>query len=67
MIESKIKMRGFASLTLERRQQIASMGGKKAHANGTAHSFTPEEARTAGRKGGLARQAKLRKKKTVVG
>ena len=33
---------------------IASKGGKAAHAKGTAHEWTPEEARAAGRKGGTA-------------
>jgi general stress protein YciG len=32
---------------------IASKGGKAAHAKGTAHEFTPEEAREAGRRGGM--------------
>src|SRR5262249_10194313 len=50
--------RGFASMTPERRREIARMGGKRAHANGSAHQFTPEEARLAGRKGGLTAQAK---------
>lgn len=36
----------------ELRQKIASRGGKAAHARGTAHKFTSEEARLAGRKGG---------------
>lgn len=36
----------------ERQRQIASKGGKAAHEKGTAHEFTPEEAREAGRKGG---------------
>jgi hypothetical protein len=31
------------------------MAAKKGHERGTAHEFTPEEARVAGRKGGLAR------------
>lgn len=48
--------RGFASMTPERRREIASMGAKKAHANGNAHKWTPEEARAAGKKGGLARR-----------
>ncbi|MFA7243790.1 MAG: KGG domain-containing protein [Patescibacteria group bacterium] len=48
-----IKRRGFASMSLEKRKKIASMGGKASHAKGTAHEFTPEEARIAGRKGGL--------------
>jgi uncharacterized protein len=46
--------RGFASMDEEKQRQIASKGGKAAHAKGTAHEFTPEEAREAGRKGGQA-------------
>lgn len=46
--------RGFLSMTLERRRDVASAGGKAAHERGTAHEFTPEEARAAGRKGGEA-------------
>ena len=37
-----------------KQREIASKGGKAAHAKGTAHEFTPEEARQAGRKGGQA-------------
>src|SRR5262245_17052464 len=44
--------RGFASMSPEKQREIASKGGKAAHAKGTAHEFTPEEARAAGRKGG---------------
>jgi general stress protein YciG len=44
--------RGFASLTPEQRKVIASKGGKTAHAKGTAHEWTSEEAKEAGRKGG---------------
>jgi len=36
----------------EKQREIASKGGRAAHAKGTAHEFTPEEARIAGRKGG---------------
>jgi uncharacterized protein len=36
----------------ERQKEIASKGGRAAHAKGTAHEWTPEEARSAGRKGG---------------
>jgi len=41
---------------MERSKQrhIASKGGKAAHQKGTAHEWTSEEARAAGRKGGLA-------------
>ncbi len=44
--------RGFASMDDEKQREIASKGGKAAHEKGTAHEFTPEEAREAGRKGG---------------
>ncbi len=56
---SGIKRRGFGSMSPEQRSRIASMGGKQAHADGTAHRYTTEEARAAGRKGGLARSKKL--------
>jgi len=46
--------RGFASMDPERQRQIASRGGKAAHASGNAHQFNAIEAREAGRKGGLA-------------
>ncbi len=45
--------RGFASMDPAKQKEIASRGGKAAHAKGTAHEFTSEEARGAGRKGGL--------------
>jgi general stress protein YciG len=48
--------RGFAMLDATRRQEIARKGGKLAHALGRAHQFTHDEARIAGRKGGLARR-----------
>jgi general stress protein YciG len=44
--------RGFASMDASKQREIASKGGKAAHAQGRAHEFTAEEARTAGRKGG---------------
>lgn len=44
--------RGFASMTPEKQREIASKGGRAAHAKGTAHEWTSEEARNAGRKGG---------------
>ncbi len=46
--------RGFAVMAVERVREIARIGGKAAHEAGTAHEFTSEEARLAGRKGGLA-------------
>lgn len=44
--------KGFAALDRDQRRQIASAGGRAAHKNGTAHKFTSDEARNAGRKGG---------------
>ena len=44
--------RGFASMDKAKQREIASKGGHAAHAKGTAHEFTPDEARRAGRKGG---------------
>jgi len=44
--------RGFASMDQEKQREIASKGGKAAHEKGSAHEFTSEEAREAGRKGG---------------
>jgi len=38
----------------KKQREIASRGGRAAHAHGTAHKFSPEEARLAGRKGGEA-------------
>lgn len=48
------RLRGFAAMDAEKQRQIASKGGKVAHQRGNAHEFTPEEAREAGRKGGVA-------------
>jgi hypothetical protein len=36
----------------EKQREIASKGGRAAHEKGTAHEWTAEEARNAGRKGG---------------
>jgi hypothetical protein len=52
--------RGFAGMTAEAVHRIASQGGKAAHAAGTAHEFTAEEAKAAGRLGGLAAQRRKR-------
>jgi general stress protein YciG len=45
--------RGFASMDRERQREISSQGGKAAHQKGTAHEFDSNEAREAGRKGGM--------------
>jgi general stress protein YciG len=48
------RRRGFAAMDRDRVKEIASKGGKAAHAAGTAHQFSSDEARNAGRKGGMA-------------
>ena len=50
--------RGFASMDREKQREIASKGGKAAHQKGTAHEWSPAEAREAGRKGGIASHRK---------
>jgi general stress protein YciG len=44
--------RGFASMDAMKQREIARKGGRAAHVKGTAHEFTQDEARAAGRKGG---------------
>ena len=46
--------RGFAAMDTSKQREIASKGGRAAHAQGTAHEFSADEAREAGRKGGVA-------------
>lgn len=46
--------RGFASMTPQKRKQIASMGGVASQKKGTAHRFSPDEVSEMGRKGGKA-------------
>jgi uncharacterized protein len=58
MDEEKKGKRGFALLSPEVRKDISSMGGRAAHASGSAYTFSPEEARIAGSKGGKATHAK---------
>lgn len=48
------KRRGFAAMDRNAVREIARKGGVAAHERGTAHRFTAEEARDAGRKGGRA-------------
>jgi general stress protein YciG len=51
-MEPKTRQGGFASMDEEKQREIARKGGMAAHCKGTAHEFTTEEARFAGRKGG---------------
>ena len=46
--------RGFAAMSPEKQREIASKGGRAAHQKGTAHEWSSDEAREAGRKGGMA-------------
>src|SRR3954471_170235 len=46
------RSRGFASMDANKQREIARKGGRAAHEKGTAHEFTADEARAAGRKGG---------------
>jgi len=46
--------RGFAVMEPDRQREIASKGGKAAHEKGTAHRWSEQEAKEAGRKGGAA-------------
>ena len=48
------KRRGFAGMSDQRQRAIAAQGGRAAHKQGTAHEFSPSEARKAGQKGGEA-------------
>jgi general stress protein YciG len=58
-IQPKLR-RGFAVMDRKVVSEIASRGGKAAHSAGTAHQFTSDEARVAGRKGGRATHARRR-------
>lgn len=52
----KKRPRGFAAMDPERRREVTRKGGLAAHQKGTAHEWTSEEARIAGRKGGQAQK-----------
>jgi general stress protein YciG len=59
------RLRGFASMDTEKQKGIARKGGRAAHLKGTAHEWTSEEARIAGRNGGEASHGGGRKKKSM--
>ena len=52
MTTGRKERRGFASMSAEKQREIASKGGRAAHEKGSAHEWTTDEARSAGRKGG---------------
>jgi len=51
--------RGFASMDPNKQKEIASKGGRAAHVQGTAHEWSSEEAREAGRKGGASSRQRM--------
>lgn len=61
------KKRGFAAMDPAKQAEVASKGGKAAHAKGTAHQFTSETAREAGRKGGQKAQENKTKREAEDG
>ena len=52
MTAERKERRGFASMSPDKQRDIARKGGRAAHEKGTAHEWTADEARNAGRKGG---------------
>jgi uncharacterized protein len=57
--------RGFASMDRTRQREISSQGGKAAHQKGTAHEFDSNEAREAGRKGGMVSGGRRRSREAA--
>lgn len=57
--------KGLAMVSIERRKEISSKGGKAAHALGTAHKWNSEEASKAGKVGGTISKRGPNKKKEV--
>jgi hypothetical protein len=55
---SKKSKRGFASMSVEKRRKIASLGGRAAHKNGNAHTWNSKEAALAGK---ISRKKKNKK------
>lgn len=54
--------KGFASMTPEKRREVASLGGKRGHQLGTAHRWDSEAASKAGKIGGhVSRRGPARK------
>lgn len=63
--EKPRRPRGFAAMDRRLVSEIAKKGGQAAHKAGTAHEFTSEEARVAGRKGGQSTHARRAAKKAA--
>ena len=65
MIETK-PSRGFATLDILARKEMAGRGGRAAHKSGRAHQWTKEEAKEAGRLGGIAARDRNRQETSDV-
>jgi hypothetical protein len=57
--------RGFASMSRAAQREIARKGGLAAHAKGSAHQWTSEEAKKAGSLGGKAVHAKRKREQGI--
>ena len=57
--QRKGRGRGFASMDPHKQREIASKGGRAAHQQRTAHEWSSDEAREAGRKGGAASRQRI--------
>lgn len=64
-VDRRGRGRGFASMDPQKQREIASRGGRAAHEQGTAHEWSSDEARMAGRKGGAASRARAATTATV--
>jgi hypothetical protein len=62
----EVKKKGFGLLSPEQRREISSRGGKAAHAHGNGHEFTSEEAKIAGKLGGMAVARKRREREGAL-
>ena len=60
------RKRGFGAMDRTQVRELARKGGVAAHRAGTAHEFSSEEARIAGRKGGLATHSGRRDQTTTL-
>jgi uncharacterized protein len=50
VVTPKPRLRGFAAMSPQKKKEVASLGGRAAHACGRAHQFSSQEARAAGKK-----------------
>jgi general stress protein YciG len=63
---SGVARRGFASLSPERRREIAQQGGRAAHQQGVAHTWDQAGAQAAGRKAGAAKREKAQARRRAA-